>query len=633
MASKSESGAGNMPESTSTPKESASAASASGTGSNAEARGHPIKQRKGQFVIAPRQRPGLQTMGLMPMQFSAVEQALRDSPDIEIIDRIGPTEGIRAMGSGFQQPASVLVARMEYERANALMLQSQGQLIVERDQPLELMDAQYAQPQMVNWNVPTTGYAFKAEFLITGAGKPLRDAEVYLFGSLLPATGISDANGKVTLTLIGETAASVKRLYVKPKMDYWSFYQEQPDISDSDLNVVGLRALAEWPALANFPQQQSLGWGQKAMRLDQLPQQYRGQGIRIAIIDSGVATTHDNLKKVTRGVDIINKARSTATWNVDTISHGSHCAGVIGGADIATGIRGFAPDAEIHACKLFPGGQVSQLIDALEYCIEKQIDVVNLSLGGAQASEALEQQIQRAKQAGIACIVAAGNSGGSVQYPASSPHVLAVSAIGRINEFPADSYHTQTLTPQVDSNGFFSAKFSCYGPEIAVCAPGVAIPSSVPDNNFAAWDGTSMAAPHVTGLAALVLAHHPDFQGVTTTRSAERVERLFQIIKMSCRPILIGDPRRTGFGLPDVMQALGLAQTRAMPMMQNLSVPYDAMNQMLRAAGIHGVGSAYREAPRLLQQSLGVSNIDPYTAWLASQQGYAIPSGYQSRMW
>jgi subtilisin family serine protease len=78
----------------------------------------------------------------------------------------------------------------------------------------------------------------------------------------------------------------------------------------------------------------------------------------------------------------------------------------------------------------------------------------------------------------------------------------------------------------VSSDGFFSARFTCFGPEVGVCAPGVAILSSVPPDNFAVWDGTSMAAPHVTGLAALVLAHHPDFQGAYKVRNAPRVEQL-----------------------------------------------------------------------------------------------------------
>lgn len=566
-----------------------------------------IKQRKGQFLIAPRRNLGMQIMGIAPLSFSVVEQALKDSPDIQIIDRVGPRQVVGALGAGMQE-GGVLVALIHEDKAQALAQQAQGQLIIERDQPLQLHDVNYAQPPtMVNCNLPVSGAAFSADFVVMGKDRPVAGAEVYLFGSLLPAHGVSDANGRVKLTLFGESAASLRKLYVKPRADFWSFYQNQPDVSDSELNLIGLRALSDWPSLKNFPQQQQLSWGQKAMRLDQLPNTYRGQGVKIAVIDSGCANSHPDLTQVSHGYDIVNKASNTATWNIDTISHGSHCTGVIGGLDSATGIRGFAPDAEIHACKLFPGGQVSQLIDALEYCIEHQIDVVNMSLGGAEPSEALEQQIIRAKQAGIACIVAAGNAGGPVQYPGSSPNVLTVAAIGRVNEFPNDSYHTQTMTPMVDANGFFSASFTCYGPEIAVCAPGVAITSSVPDSNYAAWDGTSMATPHITGLAALVLAHHPDFRSTVQMRSAARVERLFQIIRQSCQPLMLGDQRRTGFGLPDVLRAVGLTASQSA-----------AGIGSLLGSPMHTMNLGYRDLPALQAQNaalgmgLGMASMAPF---------------------
>ena len=325
------------------------------------------------------------------------------------------------------------------------------------------------------------------------------------------------------------------------------------------------------------------------MRLDQVPQQFRGRGIKVAVIDSGAATTHGNLDQVHEGFDVINKRVDRTTWSVDTLGHGSHCTGVIAATDPAWGIRGFAPEAEIHACKLFPGGQVSQLIDALEYCIDQGIDVVNMSLGGSAPSEALERQIVRAKQAGVACIAASGNSSGPVQYPAASPHVLAVAAIGKIDEFPHDSYHTETVGSDIDAQGYFTARFSCFGPQVDVCAPGVAIVSSVPPNNFAAWDGTSMAAPHVTGLAALVLAHRADFQ-MLRARSPERVERLFQILRLSARPLTLSDPSRIGYGMPDALVALGLSPA-AGQQIGNWQVPgpgYGMVPGMLPGAMIDG---------------------------------------------
>ena len=524
--------------------------------------GRKLGERKKQFLIAPRAIPagGLHTLGLAPLSLSSVEETLRKNPDIEIVDTVGPRNTMSMLSDGMGGAQGVLVARMTEQKAGALHQQAQGRLLVERDQHLALMDAPaYLRPAFVSNVTPAAGPAFTTIIQVMGKdGAPVPDCEVSLFGSLLPASATTDASGQALISLAGETEASIRGLYIKPKADYWSFYNRDPDLSADEANVVTLRALSDWPPLAGFPRQKAYTWGQKAMRLDQLPAEYRGQGVRVAVIDSGIATTHEALNRVRAGFDVINKKTNPNGWTDDQLGHGTHCAGMIGAADLAFGVRGFAPETEIHACKLFPGGQVSQLIDALEYCIDKQIDVVNLSLGGAEVSEALEQQIVRARRAGIACIVAAGNSGGPVQYPASSPNVLAVAAVGKLDEFPPDSYHAQTISQNIDANGYFSAGFSCFGPQVAVCGPGVAIVSTVPPNNYAAWDGTSMAAPHITGLAALVLAHHPEFQGPFKARTADRVERLFQLIKMSARRVSLGDPSRIGLGLPDVLVAVGL---------------------------------------------------------------------------
>lgn len=512
-------------------------------------------QRRQQYLIASRRTSAVNTLGVSPLALGVVEQALRSNPDIEIVDTLGPKAGVGALADGLPGTPHVIVARMDAAKAQMLHQQGQGHLIVEHDQALTLLDAPFA-PPLVTPSV-AGGAPVAIPVVVVGPDEtPVPDAEVYLYGSLLPAMAVTDKSGAATLLLWADTPQSIRALYVKPKGDFWSFYQAQPVIGTTAPNLVVLRPLSE--TYPNFPQQQIVGWGQKAMRMDQLPADRRGQGIKIAIVDSGAANSHEDLRNISRGLDVLAKRDHPDNWMVDTIAHGSHCAGIIAGHSANNiGVRGFAPAAEIHVCKIFPGGQISQLIDALEYCIEKQVDIVNLSLGTDQVSEVLEQQLLRLANVGIACIVAAGNSGGPVQYPASSPNVLAVAAIGHVAEFPADSYHSQTVqTPAPD--GFFSPRFTCFGPQIAVCAPGVAIVSSVPPNNFAAWDGTSMAAPHVTGLAALVLAHHPDFTSTFRAKNPARVQRLFQIIKASARPIDVGDPMRTGFGLPDALTALSV---------------------------------------------------------------------------
>jgi len=560
--------------------------------SPALARGRPVAERKKKYLVAPRAAlGGFGTSSWMaPLGLSAVQQALHALPDIDVVDTITPRAGLATAGfspsSAGDSSEGVVVARMTDQKAGELLQRGQGQLLVERDQHLALLDPMLRRPDLVSSLTPYQGPHTEVMLAVVGQhGAPLPEVEVSLFGGVLPSTALTGADGIARLQLYGDDANTISGLYVKPHADYWSFYQRDPDLSLDEPNIVMVQALADWPALSGLPQRNVMGWGARAMRLDQLPQQFRGRGIKVAVVDSGAATTHGNLSKIHEGFDVINKRTDRATWNVDTLGHGSHCAGVIAGADPAWGIRGFAPDAEIHVCKLFPGGQISQLIDALEYCIEQGIDVVNMSLGGAAPSEALERQIVRAKQAGVACIAAAGNSSAAVQYPASSPHVLAVAAIGKVGEFPPDSYHAETIGADIDMNGYFTARFSCFGPQVDVCAPGVAIVSSVPPNNFAAWDGTSMAAPHVTGLAALVLAHRPEFQSMLQARSPERVERLFQVLRMSARPVTLSDPTHIGYGLPDALVALGLPVTQQ-------TMPWQTM-----AAGFGVPGGMYALVP------------------------------------
>jgi subtilisin len=223
------------------------------------------------------------------------------------------------------------------------------------------------------------------------------------------------------------------------------------------------------------------------------------------------------------------------------------------------------PEAEIHILKLFPGGAFNNLVAAIQYCIDNQIDVVNCSLGSDQRSEIVQQELVRAREAGVAVVVAAGNSSGPVQFPALVPGVLCVSAIGQEGQFPDDTYHAQTEQPgSVVVNGLFPAKFSCHGPEVKVCAPGVAIISTVPGGGYASWDGTSMAAPAITGSAGLIVAHHPDFDGKPLPRNAARVDRIFQLLISMAQPIGL-NPLFGGAGLPTIPKDFAQASVQQQP--------------------------------------------------------------------
>lgn len=503
------------------------------------------------------------------LDLKKVEQSLRDTPEIEIVEvlaldeettskRLDPLRDTPAQ-AGFAAAPAIILARMSPQQADALRQQTAGQLLIEPDGMLTLAasdlracDLEIHDPGVAAPNAS----GVSASFVVTGNGRPLQGAAVHLFGRIWSAEGVTGADGRVHLTIYGEAPDSLTALYVKPRSDYWSFWLRDPAITPDETHTIELTPLSQ--ALPGFPQRQFQGWGQKAMGLDRLPASWRGRGVKVALIDSGVATGHRNLGAVRAGFDAIDPKRRD--WNSDEIGHGSHCAGIIAGGG-ESGIRGFAPEAEIHVCRMFPGGRFSDLIRALDYCIAQKVDVIDLGLGSREPSQIVDRRIALAKQLGIACIAAAGNYAGSVEYPAASTRVLAVAAMGRAGEYPAESYHAQQSTDGFQgarTGGLFCARFSCHGPEVDLIAPGVAIISTVPPDGFAAWDGTSLAAAHVTGLAALLLAHHPDFAGPFRERTPARVERLFQILKETANRLPLGEPDYVGAGMPDAVRAFNL---------------------------------------------------------------------------
>ncbi len=408
--------------------------------------------------------------------------------------------------------------------------------------------------------IPAAAEEFTVKIVVkdNSTQKPIAQAGVSIIGSIWYENGITDENGEVSLTLYGETSDTIQGLMVKPARNYWSFWLPSPALQTGQPNPVYLRPLQD--QIPNFPQQEVYGWGQQAMGLNAAEVPYRGNGVKVAVIDSGGYLEHLDLPTEATGADFTKDATDTS-WQLDTVGHGSHVAGVIVGLIESSGIRGFAPDADYYVFKIFPGGTFSALIESLNQCIEAQVDVVNLSLGSSKYSEQLVQKIREATDAGVACIAAAGNSATKIQYPAAYDDVLAVAAIGQQNTFPADSGHSRQIGEQQSSDGeYFAAKFTCFAQDdqrMDVCAPGVAVTSPVPNqpNAYAAWDGTSMACPHVVGLATLMLEAREEIR--TMPRGRSRVEALFQAIRDSAEDL--GLPLEyQGSGLPNVLKALNL---------------------------------------------------------------------------
>jgi subtilisin len=487
--------------------------------------------------------------GVMPADLSTLEQALESMDGVNVLERLGV------------KGETTFVVATDVGGAQQLRDQLGEAVIVEPDAPLSLLASPARAPieaMASDLGLVPLGDAVAVRVSVRGRTNhaPIAGAAVYLVGSLLPIQGVTDGNGDVTLTLLGEAPDALRGLYVKPRDDYWSLWIANPALDSARVNSVTLRRLDEGPDVDGFPQRDAYGWGQRAMSLDQIQAAHRGQGIKVAVVDSGINQAHADLEAA-GGFDFTTN--SDRTWEEDVVGHGTHVAGVIAALEDGGGVRGFAPEAEVYALKIFPGGKTSDLLKSLDWCIAQAIDVVNLSLGSGQRSELLEDKIQEAKESGVACVAAAGNSAGPVQYPAAFEDVLAVAAIGRIDppSSPEDSYHRLQLGPLASLDGRYCvARFSCFGREVDVCAPGVAVLSAVTSGGYAAWDGTSMACPHVAGLAALVLAHNREVAAMP--RGPRRVEALFDRIKRSATNLGINEVYQ-GAGLPDATRAIGEA--------------------------------------------------------------------------
>jgi hypothetical protein len=402
-----------------------------------------------------------------------------------------------------------------------------------------------------------TAVPVRAAFTVVGKNdEPIEGAAVSMLGGFGSARGSTDAHGRVEMTLLAEPPPTVEALQVRPHADYWSYWNFRPVLDLARPTTIRLARLDQ--GFPQFPNQALVGWGLKAMRLDQLSaEQYNGRGVRVALVGSGCSNRHRNLRHVDDGLDL--SSSGSGDWTDDEVGLGTHCAGIIAGGHSSAGVRGIAPEAALLVLKTSREARVSELIDALDRSIERGADIVSITIGAEHGSVLLEQKIAQAKSLGIACIAGAGDSAGAVRSPAASPEVLAVSAVGWRAAFPSDSSHTLSIGQAGNGfDGYFVASFACAGPEVDLCGPGVAVVSSVPPDNFAAWDGTATAAAHVTGLAALVLAHHPDFSasGPYAKRDSQRVDRLFAILRASAQPFRIGDTFHSGFGLPDGPRAL-----------------------------------------------------------------------------
>lgn len=252
----------------------------------------------------------------------------------------------------------------------------------------------------------------------------------------------------------------------------------------------------------------------------------RGKVIKVAVLDTGIDFNHPDLAPNYKlGTSFVPTESSAMDHN----GHGTHCAGTIAAAINGSGVVGVAPAAYLYAVKVLSksgSGQWSWLIAGIDWCVnKKELNILSMSLGSpSPAPSAVETMCQAAWNKGALLVAAAGNTGGSVGYPARYPSVVAVSAIDSANTI---------------------ASFSSRGPEVELCAPGVDVLSTAPGGGFRKLSGTSMACPHVSGAAALAWGGHRYADNTT-------IRRL-----LAWRADNLGNPGRDdlyGFGRVDAEQ-------------------------------------------------------------------------------
>lgn len=284
-------------------------------------------------------------------------------------------------------------------------------------------------------------------------------------------------------------------------------------------------------------------WNLWMIGIEQAWEYATGNGVTVAVLDSMYTSEHP---------DLVPHLLPPYDANHDTRpdlylgAHGTHVSGIIAAAADHQGIIGAAPHARILPIRVFQWSEtgrevatVDAIVRGIDYAIAQGVEVINMSFGMRDYDKTLHQAIQRAYAAGIVLVAASGNSGyGQVLYPAAYPEVIAVGAVGPDGK---------------------RAGYSQYGPEMELMAPGgnrqlgeqAEVLSTFWDlqqqrYTWAYLQGTSMAAPHVSAIAALLKSYgiqDPDYIRLILRDTARDIGKA-------------GFDEETGYGLVDAMAVL-----------------------------------------------------------------------------
>lgn len=368
-------------------------------------------------------------------------------------------------------------------------------------------------------------------------------------------------------------------------------YRSNPDVEWAEpVHVFQIQGVPNDPSFASL-------WGMTKIQAPSAWDLAQGNGVVVAVVDTGVDHTHPDLAANIwanpdeisgNGIDDDGNGYvdDVHGWNfvsnsnapLDGHSHGTHVSGTIAAVgNNGLGVIGVAPLAKIMAVKGLGddgSGYDTDLAQGIVYAADNGADIINMSWGGTGDSPVIEEAIQYAYSLGVILVAAAGNSAidASQFLPAKYAGVITVSAFNS-----ADTM----------------ASFSNFGTKIDVAAPGVGIQSTVPGGFYSSYNGTSMASPHVAGLAALILSQHP---GLTN-------EQVRQVIRRTADDVgAVGFDTQAGYGRINTLKALQAASP------PNLVITFPAQFAPLSGSvDVRGSAEGTALATRRLEYGVGVS--------------------------
>ncbi len=254
---------------------------------------------------------------------------------------------------------------------------------------------------------------------------------------------------------------------------------------------------------------QKAGWGISAFNLPEAWKHSQGEGVRIAVLDTGCDLDHPDLRgNLEEGYNFITPGKRP--W--DDNGHGTHVIGTLVAENNGVGIVGVAPKAKVLPVKVLDAkgsGDMRKVAHGIRWALSQKVHMISMSIGTPFPIQQVRKAIQAAEQRCVPTFVAAGNAGDTkdVFYPAAYPETIAIGAI--------------------DQN-MRRADFSNTGRNLDFMAPGVEIFSTVPDNWYATFNGTSMAQPFACGVAALLLSWVWNKSPKTNLRRAQNYRDLFK---------------------------------------------------------------------------------------------------------